>query len=126
MAGTWVVNLIFGISAFLFTYFFSIINNTWKTSASRGVIGFILFFVLGYFLRFVLNPKALGATPAPSNKIEVNSDTERLNMTNELEQVEDTPFQAISLQSLHRVVDSKDPKIIADTIRTIASQNQEG
>jgi len=126
MAGTWLVNVIFGTSAFLFTFFFSIINNTWKTSAFRGAMGFILFFFLSYLLRLVLNPKQVRATPITSNNVEGNLEKEHNNTPMELEYVEDTSFQAISLGSLHNELESKNPEIIVDTIRKLAWQNQEG
>jgi hypothetical protein len=126
MAGTWLVNVMLGTSAFLFTFISSIANNTWKTSFYRAIIGFILFFILGYILRFVLKQITVGSSPKPINKVESFIETDLNNNANEMEQDEDTSFQAIPLGSLHNGADDKNPKIIADTIRSWTSQNQEG
>jgi hypothetical protein len=125
MAGTWLVNVILGTSVFLFTFIFTIGNNTWKTSAFRAGIGFILFFFWGYILRLVLNQKTLVSPVNLNKQVDSKIDAVLNNSANE-EQDEDTSFQAIPLGSLHNGIEDKNPKTIADTIKSWASQNQEG
>ena len=82
---TWLFNVILGFSAFLFTFFFSIINNTLETSLLRAAMGFILFFVLAYALRYVLAQKNMGITTKSSKMVETFSESEKKNDENELE-----------------------------------------
>lgn len=105
MTGNWKINTILGCTGFLFTYLFSIMNNTWQTSLFRAGIGFLLFFLLAYVLRFVLHqtlekqkieaiisPQQEGIV-APS-KIEINEQSEEV-VEDEME------FEAIPLHNLH-------------------------
>lgn len=52
MVGTWLTNLVFALIGFLFVLFVSLPQNTLETSAIRGIIGFVLFFGLAYFIRW--------------------------------------------------------------------------
>lgn len=91
------VSSIFGFMAFLLSYLFSIVNNTWQTSLFRASIGFLLFFALGFMLTTVLQQvlmkrtaESVGANPPEKGKTE-----------EQLEVNEEDGFQSISLQTLH-------------------------
>jgi hypothetical protein len=116
MTGTWLVNVILGFSAFLFTILFSIMNNTWMTSLLRGVIGFVFFFLLAYILRYVLNQKSIGPKPKPIKEDEFHIEDIERERVKGIEE-EDTSFQALNLGALHNGV---------EVTRQWLSQNQEG
>jgi uncharacterized membrane protein YraQ (UPF0718 family) len=129
MLANWRVNGILGITALFFTYFFSLVYNTWQTSLFRAGIGFIFFFVLGYSLRFVL--QQIGSNKnsdltLKENMGEVsNPEVEQKNQVEEASMVESS-FHAIPLHSLHNGENEKDPTNIRHTIRTWTAQNKEG
>ncbi|WP_239716158.1 hypothetical protein [Paenibacillus sp. 19GGS1-52] len=54
MIGNIVINLIFGLLGFIFTFFINYGNNLLLTSFIRGILGFIIWFVLAFLLRWVL------------------------------------------------------------------------
>jgi hypothetical protein len=129
MVANWGINAILGLTAFLFTYFFSLVNNTWQTSISRAGIGFLLFFILGYIFRFVLYQIALKKTldliQKKSREEESKQEEKRKSHVEEVT-MDEPSFQAIPLRSLHNGEDAKDPEKVASTIRTWTKQNQEG
>jgi hypothetical protein len=98
MAGNWRVNAMLGITAFLFTYFFSLVNNTWLTSLFRAGIGFLIFFIFGFFLRFVVNHQIV-SKKNPGE--EFSPKVEREKKIDE-EAIDDPLFQALPLHSLHK------------------------
>lgn len=129
MVANWGINAILGLTAFLFTYFFSLVNNTWQTSISRAGIGFLLFFILGYIFRFVLYQIALKKTLdliQKKSREEENKQEEKRKSHVEEVTMDEPSFQAIPLRSLHNGEDAKDPEKVASTIRTWTKQNQEG
>jgi hypothetical protein len=121
MVANWGVNAIFGLTAFLLTYFFSFANNTWQTSSLRGGIGFLLFFILGYMLRFLLYQ--IGLMTHLNLNHEQNSgekSTPEAEQKNDLEEMQrgGPSFQPIPLHSLHNEKDPKNPEKIVDTFHT--------
>lgn len=54
MIGNILINLIFGLIGFAFTFFINYGNNLLLTSFIRGILGFIIWFVLAFLLRWVL------------------------------------------------------------------------
>jgi TM2 domain-containing membrane protein YozV len=48
------INVILGLTAFVITFLVSRVNNIINTSLFRSGIGFLVFFLIGYILRFVL------------------------------------------------------------------------
>ncbi|MDR7000951.1 hypothetical protein [Neobacillus niacini] len=128
MAANWIVNVIFGVAAFLLTFVFSIGNNTWQTSIFRSGIGFLLFFVFGYILRSILYQisvmKTLKRLEDPS--IEEEWETEDyLNRIGE-KQANESSFQAVPLHSLHNGEGAKDPETIAQIMQSWTESNKEG
>ena len=103
MATSWRGSLFLGVISFLFTFLFSIVNNTWQMSLFRAVIGFLVFFLLGAILQFLLH------LIAPMNSIDIQSeeDMEELREQNETQeeidsaQNEDPLFQGVTLGSLY-------------------------
>lgn len=120
MAKKWKFNVIFGFTAFLFTYFFSIANNTWQTSSFRASTGFLLFFVLGYMLQFFLSQivSKKNASPFQKQTVGVKADLEMESKNLDDLPHGEQPFQAIPLHSLHNGEDEKDSSKIAQTIHT--------
>lgn len=103
-AKKWGVSAIYGIIAFLLTFCFSIVNNTWFTSLFRAVIGFILFFMLGYIIRFVLRyiVSMKNSEQVQKTNPDVDSLPEAGQAVPSLEETNvETVFQSIPLQSLH-------------------------
>jgi hypothetical protein len=84
----WKVNLSLGLTASVFTFIFSIENNTWLTSLMRAGLGFLLFFVLAYLLRFFIC--LISSKKLKNNQKTVVKDQEEADS-----------FQSISLDSLH-------------------------
>ncbi|PFP30761.1 hypothetical protein COJ96_02015 [Bacillus sp. AFS073361] len=121
MVANWIVNASLGLTAFLFTYYFSLQNNTWQTALFRAGIGFLLFFILGIILRFILHQIISKKNPELSQKqntVEESSpETERTNHVEEVPMAEPV-FQSIPLDSLHTREEGKDPERVAHTIRT--------
>ncbi|ETI69332.1 hypothetical protein [Neobacillus vireti] len=109
MAGNWGVNAILGLIAFICTYLFSYLNNTWQTSLFRAGIGLLVFYVLGYIFRFALlqigskkngnyiHKQALdeGIKPQVDQKNEIDE-----------EPIGESSFQSIPLQALHKGEDT--------------------
>ncbi|WP_413300326.1 hypothetical protein AA0X95_18250 [Bacillus sp. 1P10SD] len=105
MVLNWKVNTMLGLTAFLLTYLFSFTNNTWQTAVFRASIGFVIFFVLGYILRVVLNQMSLKKA---TSQIEIQNTGEASYLDLELEVLgeavleEESPsFQQIPLTALH-------------------------
>lgn len=103
MATIWKVNGLLGLTVFLFTYVFSIMNNTWATSLFRAGIGFLLFFLLGFVLRFVLfmSTKMKNQVATKPTQVEENPPKEELKMEYEQASTEERDFEALPLQQLH-------------------------
>ncbi|WP_251554681.1 hypothetical protein [Neobacillus muris] len=47
--------ILLGFTAFVISFFVSLLHNTWAMALFRSVIGFVLFFILGLVVRFILN-----------------------------------------------------------------------
>lgn len=129
MVANWGVNAILGLTAFILTFFISLVNNTWQTSSFRAVVGFLLFFLFGYLLRFILHEIGLNKNSDQVQK--PNTEEERNPELDWKEQVEvgpmgDQSFQAVPLQSLHNGLDARDSEKGANTIRTQTGPNKEG
>lgn len=131
MKANWRVNVLLGFPAFLFTYFFSYVNNTWQISLFRATIGFILFFMVGYIVRYILHQIALKNDSSSNKKhhqnIEIES-SQAVEGDNQVEkgQMVDSSFQTIPLHSLHNGASVENPENKAQIIRAWTSQNQEG
>ncbi|MDR7235731.1 hypothetical protein [Neobacillus drentensis] len=104
MAGNWGVNAILGLTAFICTYLFSFTNNTWQTSLFRSGIGLLLFFLLGYIFRYVLqqigSKKNTAFIEKQSMDKRTNPKEDQKNEADE-EQIGESSFQSIPLQALH-------------------------
>ncbi|MEH7076591.1 hypothetical protein [Neobacillus drentensis] len=124
MAANWKLNAILGFIAFLLTYLFSVTNNTWQTSMLRACLGFVLFFVLGYLLRFALNQMIIKQN---LNAGQANNPTEESNtspdMTNQVDVGLEDAFQQIPLQSIHKGENTKVPEEISGMIRNWTTQD---
>jgi uncharacterized membrane protein YraQ (UPF0718 family) len=98
------INMTMGVIAFLFTYLFSFLNNTWQTSLFRAIGGFIIFFLLGFVLSFILKQLAgntnVSLEEEPKLVVENNSEIEKDHPKVE-ELTEEPGFQAVPLHSLH-------------------------
>jgi uncharacterized membrane protein YraQ (UPF0718 family) len=98
------INMAMGVIAFLFTYFFSFLNNTWQTSLFRAIGGFILFFLLGFVLRIILKQMAVNKTVSmrDESKLVVENNIEIEKDHPKVEELAGEPgFQAVPLHSLH-------------------------
>jgi len=131
MGVNWGVNGIIGLTVSLFTYYFSYTNNTWQTSLLRAVIGFLLFFVLSIVFQLVLQQVD---TIKKTDRDEKQNHVDRASPKPEPEPLvqddevimEESSFQAFSLDALHSSDIPKDSEITVQTIRTWNKQNQEG
>ena len=121
MIGSWKVNACLGLTAFIFGYGLSLVNNTWTTSLFRALIGFVLFFVIGYLIRMIFFQMGMRKTEnftgsthlMQHSMLESESQHLKQNLTKsntiEVGQKNDTPgatkeaaaFQALSLDALH-------------------------
>jgi uncharacterized membrane protein YraQ (UPF0718 family) len=112
MAASWRVNLFLGIISFLFTYLFSIENNTWQMSLFRAGIGFLLFFLLGYILRFLLHQIAAKKSTSLLEELNKEEISGQNKIQNDVEngQSDDPSFQAITLGALHNGDNIKKPE----------------
>lgn len=106
MAGNWRFNAILGLSALLFTYFFSFVNNTWQTSTLRAGIGFLVFFVVGYFLRVVLYQLVSKKSAGNSKKQNLDNNStemvERIIQEEENGPVDEHLFLSLPLHAIHK------------------------
>lgn len=103
MTASWRESLLLGVISFLFTYLFSIINNTWQMSMLRAGIGFLLFFLLGYIFQFLFHQMVSAKSislPAEEMYEEENEQIDHQNRT-DFDQNEEPLFQEITLGSLH-------------------------
>ncbi|HJV47275.1 MAG TPA: hypothetical protein VJ824_16275 [Bacillota bacterium] len=120
MTSGW-INLGLGLIAFFLTFYFSWFNNTWQITMFRAGIGFIVFFLFGYLLRFTLSTITSmnhGAKQiAPAKEIELEKPLE------EMGDEEEGGFQALPIASLHQNLDSQS---FVDTIRTWTKEDREG
>lgn len=115
MAASWRINLFLGIITFLFTYLFSIENNTWQMSLFRSGIGFLIFFLIGYILRFLLHQIAA----KKSEKLLEKRSQEKIseNMKQQLVdngQSDDPFFKAVTLDTLHNGENKNKPDKFLD------------
>jgi len=115
----WIVTAFIGVLAFILSFCFTIVNNTWLTSLFRAAIGFVVFFILGCIVQIIL--KLIMSRAADSNirlKQEpgVNGDVnfsslaeaEHGNPAGETSNDGEEPeFQSVSLSSLHNGKDSQ-------------------
>jgi hypothetical protein len=103
MAANWKLNAFLGLTAFLLTYLFSYTNNMWQTSLFRAGIGFLVFFVLGYVVRLVLNKVKIKNT---SSSIHEHHSVEGSYVEMEASRHEgnewEESFQQIPLNGLHK------------------------
>ncbi|MFJ7726564.1 hypothetical protein ACIQXV_10390 [Neobacillus sp. NPDC097160] len=109
MAGNWGVNAILGLTAFICTYLFSYSNNTWQTSLFRAGIGLLVFYVLGYIFRFVLQQVGSKKNGAYIQKQALDEGINpELDQKNEIveEPIGESSFQSIPLQALHKGEDT--------------------
>jgi phosphotransferase system glucose/maltose/N-acetylglucosamine-specific IIC component len=103
MTASWRGSLFLGFISFLFTFLFSIVNNTWQMSLFRAFIGFLVFFLLGTILQFLLYLFA----PIKNTYIQSEEDKKELTEQKETQdeidsaQSEDPLFQEVTLGSLH-------------------------
>lgn len=127
MAVRWGVNIIIGFTAFLLTYVFSFVNNTWQTSLFRAGIGFILFLVLGFILQIFFSQKPV-QNDRNGIQVEISDDgrNQEPEMTSEMDDSKgEEAFQALPLQSLHDL-NGELPKDIAQTIKSWINNDEEG
>jgi uncharacterized membrane protein YraQ (UPF0718 family) len=105
------VNIILGFVAFLFTYLFSVANNTWQTSLFRAFLGFLIFFILGFALSFILKQKEAkkhdSMSESPLNVTPEKVETEQKKLVDK-ELKSEPSFQSIPLNSLHNLGNGKD------------------
>jgi hypothetical protein len=91
-----------GLIAFLFTYFFSILNNTWQTSLYRAAGGFLLFFFFGIVFLMVINQMVGKSHPEKQEKSKVEIEVKlKVDHVDVVEMTDTTGFQNVSLHSLH-------------------------
>jgi amino acid permease len=108
MKGKWRISIIFGLIAFICTFFFSLMNNTWQTSLFRAGIGLILFFIIGYITLIVIQQFSQKKFSLPiDTKVKGEGITERDQVSKLETDVAETDFQAIPLQALHNGEKSK-------------------
>jgi putative Mn2+ efflux pump MntP len=102
MKANWGVSTIFGVMAFICTFFFSLLNNTWQTSLFRAGIGFMLFFILGYLTMFSLKQISQKKMASHTNEKSEDEGKAKIDQERETEaKMDETDFQAIPLQALH-------------------------
>ena len=104
MTARWRESLILGVLSFLFTFLFSNLNNTWQMSLFRAGIGFLLFFLLGYIIRFLFHQIASKkSTDIVREQIseELSGQVDFPNRV-DINQKVDPLFQEITLGSLHK------------------------
>lgn len=103
MSESWRVSLFLGVISFLFTYLFSNVNNTWQMSLFRAGIGFLLFFLLGYILQLlfhqIVSKKNTSLLKQESSE-ELSGQIDFQNKV-DMDQMNDSLFQEITLGSLH-------------------------
>jgi uncharacterized membrane protein YraQ (UPF0718 family) len=121
MSVRWKVNGFMGLIVSLFTYLFSYPNNTWQTTLFRAGIGFLLFFVVGIILQFVLhqvNSKNNTDRDQKQNRLEETQAKSVANIQGGDIPLEEPSFQAFPLEALHSGGDEKDLEKTVQTIRT--------
>lgn len=126
MSGNWKVNAGLGLTAFLLTFCFSCVNNTWFTSLFRAGIGFLAFFLFSYIFRFalaqILSKKNSGPIQKPSGE-EMEAANTRQESPGEKAELGEPSFQAIPLNALHSFDEEIDPEKIGNTILAWTKQD---
>ncbi|WNS44812.1 hypothetical protein [Paenibacillus sp. MMS20-IR301] len=89
------LNTLFGMIGFLFTFLTNYGHNLIGTSLIRGIFGFIIWFVLAFILRWVLGSIA-GKSPEPDIEADNEDDGERLGARLDIQ----TPDEDQELKSL--------------------------
>jgi len=119
MSVNWGVYGFIGLTASLFTYFFSYTNNTWQTSLFRAGMGFFLFFVLGIILQFIVHQvDSINNTARDQKQNSVDGKEQKTgSITHGEVPMEEQSFQALSLDALQSTGNLKDPETIVNTIR---------
>ncbi|NRD79420.1 hypothetical protein HPT25_18825 [Bacillus sp. BRMEA1] len=129
MAASWRVNVFLGLSAFLFTYLFSNVNNTWQMSLFRAGIGFLIFFILGFVIRFVIHQlvsrKNVQLVDKQSSE-EKAIQKQAKNIHNDKALNDDVSFQSLPLNALHDGDINTISDIFSDPAEARNVHNQEG
>ncbi|HEY2420304.1 MAG TPA: hypothetical protein VGI04_02755 [Neobacillus sp.] len=128
MVANWRANASLGLSAFLLTYLFSQVNNTWKTSLFRAILGFLLFYILAYLFRFFLHQIDAKKNKDLNHESSIgengSTEAEQINLLKD-DSMDESSFQFLPLHSLHNGAGTNNPEKVADTIRTWTTQNRE-
>ncbi|MCL6603066.1 MAG: hypothetical protein K6T94_09350 [Paenibacillus sp.] len=81
MIGNILFNVLFGLIGFVLTFLVTVGNNLLMTSLIRGVLGFSVWFVLAFVLRWVLG-FIFKESPSPQNlQLSVDGNNETLGST---------------------------------------------
>lgn len=103
MAANWKLNAILGITAFLLTYLFSFTNNMWQTALFRASLGFLVFFVLGYVVRLILNKVKIKTTSSSFHEYHsVEGSKVEMEASKHVGKELEDSFQQIPLNGLHK------------------------
>ncbi|MWV43525.1 hypothetical protein GRF59_07745 [Paenibacillus sp. HJL G12] len=136
MKGNLRFNLVFGVIGFILTLLFSLTNNLFMTSVIRGLVSFVIWFVLAFLLRWAWT--AVSAPPAEEapvsgkdedmptgNQLDLTTPDESDELNELLKQKPDlsnergagfTPLQPPKL------VSTKDPEELAKAVRHLTEK----
>lgn len=134
MIGNLLINLLFGLTGFILTFFVTYGNNLLGTSLIRSLFGFVVWFMLAFLLRWVLGSIVKESSPQEEfdvtdeelgGKLDISAPSEDEELLNLLKQKpgqdsEDsggfTPLTPPKLVSL------KDPEELAKAVRHLKEE----
>lgn len=136
MIGNLLINLLFGLVGFVFTFFVTYGNNLLGTSLIRGILGFVIWFMLAFLLRWVLGSIIKESSPQEAfdvsgeelgAKLDISAPSEDEELLNLLKQKPEpgqgsadsggfTPLTPPKLVSL------KDPEELAKAVRHLKEE----
>lgn len=134
MIGNIVINLLFGVVGFVFTFFITYNNNVLSTSLIRSLLGFAIWFLLAFLLRWVLgiivnqspSPDALGAGGDELGvKLDISTpdeDQELINLLKPKPAEGNGGSEGFKPLAPPKLVSMKDPEELAKAVRHLKEE----
>ncbi|WP_229696125.1 hypothetical protein [Paenibacillus albidus] len=132
------INLIFGLVGFFFTFITTYGNNLLQTSIIRGLFGFVVWFVLAFLLRWVLgfitkssaSPEAVDDNPEEGGealgvKLDISTpdeDDELRNLLKPKPAPEERNSEGFTPLQPPKLVSMKDPEELAKAVRHLKEE----
>nr|WP_086074500.1 hypothetical protein [Paenibacillus camerounensis] len=134
--GKIIISLLSGLIGFLFTFLSNYGHNLLGTSLIRGIYGFILWFVLAFFLRWVLGFIIKQSVSAGDNEFTdtdealggnldlstPDEDEELINLLKQKPEVDNGGSEGFTPLQPPKLVSMKDPEELAKAVRHLKEE----